>query len=907
MKQLTVGQRYMSLGEPNLGLGIIESIEDKTLVVIFPAAGEKRRYGVKSAPLKRIQFQAGEEVSTRDGLSFIVGAVEENSQGQIEYLANLEGQNIRVNEIDLADSMQFQAPQEKLYTGLSDNFSLFGLRQKAFKKLSWLSSFPYRGFLGGRLGLIDHQYYIADKTLKFPYPRVLLADEVGLGKTIEAGLILHSLVQKGRVDRVLIVTPSSLNYQWFLEMYRKFNLSFSVINENTSAEDRETENAFDENNYVITSLELLTGSEKAREMITSAKWDLLVVDEAHKLFWKPEGPSKQYSAVEELSALVPGLILLTATPEIYGESGHFARLKLLDSDKFSDYEDYLKEQKKYSAYASLGLKVLNNDILGENESNILKDLRLNEQELKQVNFAPLIDRHGPGRMYFRNTRKVIDGEFNYFPERIKHSYQIPGDKEKEKLIWLGDLLEKNIGTKFLLIAKTKERIANIEKYLKNNTVKNKVGLFHEDLSLMARDRQAAFFQDSDGANILLCSEIGSEGRNFQFCQNLILFDLPSTVDLCEQRIGRLDRIGQKSEIHIHIPFLEHSNNHFLYRWYDEVFGVFDHSIPSGLAVQESLGEELGQFLGTDPKCESTFQTLLDRGTDIQKSYLKSLEQGRDILVEFNSFEKEKAAEITGIIKETESSDELRNFLESVYTEFGIDIEDLDDTSQFVKPSDNMFVPSFPALSSEGFSYTYNRQKASEREDLSFMTWDHPLTIGALELICGEEFGNANVAVRKNGKTNPFVELFFLGQGFSPKGIELNRFFPPKVFRVLLNTKGEDFSDKFSFEVLEDKLTQAPKETVQKVANSLSSSKEKLQNLLKIGKENAQKDFEEYKQNSINEIQNFYNTEIERLRYLSKVNTLVDEDEIATLEDFKTEIVGLVSNSKLDLDSLRFIY
>ncbi len=80
-------------------------------------------------------------------------------------------------------------------------------------------------------------------------------------------------------------------------------------------------------------------------------------------------------------------------------------------------------------------------------------------------------------------------------------------------------------------------------------------MFHEDLTLLQRDRNAAFFAEKDGAQILVCSEIGSEGRNFQFARHLVLYDLPEDVDLLEQRIGRLDRIGQKGTIQVHVPYL----------------------------------------------------------------------------------------------------------------------------------------------------------------------------------------------------------------------------------------------------------------------------------------------------------------------------------------------------------------
>ena len=88
--------------------------------------------------------------------------------------------------------------------------------------------------------------------------------------------------------------------------------------------------------------------------------------------------------------------------------------------------------------------------------------------------------------------------------------------------------------------------ARDEKLLKERIASLNIGVFHSGLSFVARDRQAAYFSDPAGAQILLCTEIGSEGRNFEFAHHLVLFDLPLYPDLLEQRIGRLDRIGQTS-------------------------------------------------------------------------------------------------------------------------------------------------------------------------------------------------------------------------------------------------------------------------------------------------------------------------------------------------------------------------
>lgn len=111
-------------------------------------------------------------------------------------------------------------------------------------------------------------------------------------------------------------------------------------------------------------------------------------------------------------------------------------------------------------------------------------------------------------------------------------------------------------------------------------------VFHEGLSLVERDRAAAAFADEEeGCQVLVCSEIGSEGRNFQFCRHLVMFDLPLHPDQLEQRIGRLDRIGQRHAIEIHAPVFTGSPGEKLLRWYHEGLDAF--SAPKASAARST--------------------------------------------------------------------------------------------------------------------------------------------------------------------------------------------------------------------------------------------------------------------------------------------------------------------------------
>src|SRR4029077_10615814 len=154
-----------------------------------------------------------------------------------------------------------------------------------------------------------------------------------------------------------------------------------------------------------------------------------------------------------------------------------------------------------------------------------------------------------------------------FPSRIARLHPLEGDSSGVLMItWLIDLLRSLDPAKVLLICRTQAKVTAIDAALRQRVQNVKIALFHEGLSLIQRDRNAAWFAERDGARILICSEIGSEGRNFQFSHHLVLFDLPLDPELLEQRIGRLDRIGQKSEIQVHVPYVAGSSHEVLVRW-----------------------------------------------------------------------------------------------------------------------------------------------------------------------------------------------------------------------------------------------------------------------------------------------------------------------------------------------------
>lgn len=915
------GQRWLSEAEPELGLGIILELtppdNPKMVQLSFPASGESRNYGIKTAPLKRMVFRVGDVVTAHDGAELLVASVSEREG--LYYYESAAGDVL--SEAALDDRTAFHRPQERIFSGAVDTERLYSLRTRALELKRHVVLNPYRGLQGARMALIPHQLYVAHSVCTRPFPRVLLADEVGLGKTVEAGLILHNLLLRGRAERALIIVPDSLVYQWFVEMLRRFNLSFAVVNQETRLEP--DSNPFLDNELVILGLGLLKGSKVARDLLNQAEFDLLIVDEAHHIKWSQKAQSLEFEILYKLSQEIPGLLLLTATPEQRGSEGHFARLHLLDPDKFPSFETFLNLQKKFERTSHLGELILSSAPLPDKWRDsyaaltpFVKDDNTVAPENREEALRLLVDLYGTGRMYYRNARKKMDSDYGFFPKRLLHSYalelegaNVEGASDDEgighglemKASWVLDFLMQNPGRKTLLITRSKNRVLYLERYLKENGVGLGVGVFHSDLGLMARDRQAAYFADPKGAQVLLCTEIGSEGRNFEFASHLILFDLPLKPDLLEQRIGRLDRIGQKFDVNIHVPYIKNSWEQTLLEWYDKGLDLFSGPQASGNFIFAEFKEELRPLLEGNLALSAD---LLERTLARKKELDLQLERGRDHLIEWNSFNREKASEIQKAMRAEDESYTLRKFMDRVFSDLGVEVDDLDGTVYYVRPGDNMYLPSFPELPADGVRITFDRSCALSREDVTLLTWDHPMVLGVLDLIATSELGNATVASRKaSGKKGTILEAYFMAEVIGERDLELERFFAPLPIRVLVDKEGQDLSDKWDSDTLNSKVDEASKEIL---ASLMKLSRDALDPYLEAAKKNAQEKLNQSLAVATNKARQHYEAELTRIKNLE---TLVKEDlshETEWMQDHYDRVMIALGAVQLNLDCLRLI-
>src|SRR5262249_5394586 len=152
-----------------------------------------------------------------------------------------------------------------------------------------------------------------------------------------------------RAQRVLILVPDSLVHQWFLELLRRFNLWFHIFDEDRCASIEQVDpgiNPFMDDQLILCSIAWCAANPHRAAQAAGGEWDMLVVAEAHHLGWSPVEASPEYRLVEAISRNTAGLLLLTATPEQIGIPSHFARLRLLDPDRFYDLDAFVRESER---------------------------------------------------------------------------------------------------------------------------------------------------------------------------------------------------------------------------------------------------------------------------------------------------------------------------------------------------------------------------------------------------------------------------------------------------------------------------------------------------------------------------------------------------------------------------------
>ena len=872
MRIFKPGQRFVSQSEPDLGLGSVAEVQGRTVKFVFPLVGQVRLYRIDNAPVDRFILQAGETAKSEKGVSFVIESVRE-ADDLVIYVGR-GGREMK--ESDLT-SKQMARPSD-LFRALSRiggknsktdggdvSAKAFDRRRRAMELLcKWLSS-PVRGMIGPRVSMIPHQYYLCYRACSTSsLPRLMLSDEVGLGKTIEAGMIWHALKARGRISRTLIIVPETLKHQWMIEMKRRFNQLFTLLDEGYIRglfvgieKDENKPNPFMQSNDIIVSIEFLMGQPALIEDLLKCTWDMTIIDEAHHLVCEDGFTSHEYMLANAVLAKSKGVLLLTGTPLQLHPESQFNRLKMLDPARFADYHAFIKDQEAYRKLVN-DLSKLPTDPNHQMSWDDLYDcvpknskIRpwLEQENSKSMTAGEwmrrIVDAMGTGSVVFRNTRKGVGG----FPKRVldeiplepdltyREMVEVAAERDleastdiqengllctkfsdawamDERFVWLKGFLKEHRNDKILLICESIEVVLALESLLTDYLGEGAFSMFHENMTIMARDKAAANFSKPNGANLLIASEIGSEGRNFQFSHHLVLFDLPLDAALVEQRIGRLDRIGQTKDIVVHVPYVKGSGQEVMFRWYNDGLNAFGAPLMSGGELFLKYTDSLIEALADPRHSLKTFvEDVIPQVRKDCETMRKNIEKGRDRLLEFNSRNPEKAKEITDEIERIDAQTELRDLmLESLHAR-GLDIDksaiegcsvitqgpQIEDGTIAGMPSRGL-VAAQSEDEEQGsdnicLTATFDRSVAMVHDEVDFLSLEHPLAQGTIDFETGADHGVVACCIWPgSGQHGLMMQYNFAVELPVPEEWGMSDLVGPLYVSALVDATGADRSD-----------------------------------------------------------------------------------------------------------------
>jgi ATP-dependent helicase HepA len=619
--------------------------------------------------------------------------------------------------------------------------------------------------------------------------RWLLADEVGLGKTVEACLILNHLLRRGRASRPLVVAPETLTVQWLGELWRKYHRVF-VLLDDKRLEDVEKDfgadfNPFDAYDRVVISHEKLASSPRLVEQILESEIDCLIVDEAHHLK-RPSGHpgNPLYRAIEPLCSPEKHVLLLTATPLEDDAHGFFRLLQLLRPEVFPDNRSFddvlgemLEKRQKLPACTSatrredigglpprVAQRIDLEGVATNQEATLLQSLSCLQETAPGEN--PALDKRladltrralgSPAALLQALNQKELSTIERAWDDQGRNdgeSFKTTLDqiaRDDARLAWLAEQLPKwhKAGDKTLLFVADRPTLEWLKVEIERRGLP-RVAVFHEDLSTRQRDIGVAQFRIADGPSLLISTESGGEGRNFEFCTRLVLFDLPWDPMVVEQRIGRLDRIGRDREVEV-LYFRPEAGLRtvvaVLYNRlesFERPLGAFEKELASVENALEQLAVEVlatsnkGQRTGTLGNAQARFQTLLD---DAHRAYELVTESAHHELHR-EPYDSAYADEILGRVP-TELQGTLKDVVLRACYELGLHVEEHREGRRYsIELDPRARVDSLPFVGSEGsFLGTFDRLEAVADETIDFFASGHPLVEGLLAHMDEAKFG-----------------------------------------------------------------------------------------------------------------------------------------------------------------------
>ena len=500
---------------------------------------------------------------------------------------------------------------------------------------------------------LPHQITAVYETMLNRRPlRFLLADDPGAGKTIMAGLLIKELIIRGDIARCLIVAPGGLVEQWQDELDEKFSLAFDILT-NEGLQAARTGNWFQEHNLCIARLDKLSRNEDVQAKLSSVDWDLIIVDESHKMaatyFGSEIKYTKRYKLGELLSRCTRQFLLLTATPHNGKEEDFHLFLKLLDGDRFegkprdgvhvADVADMMRRMVKEQLVTMEGKPLFPErfaytvDYTLSNQEAELEQAeeKIVDQSTAAQTIAELEKEIAELRSLTQEASRLRRSGKDQKWQRLSETLQLPemfnAKNERRKLV----IFTEHRDTLNYLTEKLADRLGN----------QNSVVVIHGGTPRDRRRQIQESFENDPDVLVLLATDAAGEGINLHRRANLMInYDLPWNPNRIEQRFGRIHRIGQREVCHLWNLVAHETREGEV--WHRLLLKLQTQRQSLGGAVFDVLGQvfrdqPLKDLLirairyGEQPEVKAKLDEIVDRELDIEK--LRALIEDRSLVHE----------------------------------------------------------------------------------------------------------------------------------------------------------------------------------------------------------------------------------------------------------------------------------
>ena len=841
------GQLVWCPADPALGVGIVEELGVRTVTVRFLRLQETRQYTTRGTEqmVARYPIGPGERVTLGEdvggGEARVVALVTPEVAGSAA-LAHYRLEDGReVEERSLAPHVRDVDAKERLAALTLVHPEVVRARMRGLRLAEPGTRPGIGGILGARAQLLPHQVDVAARAIERDPIRLLLADEVGLGKTVEAALIYAALRREGRADRVLILTPESLCIQWLQEIYRKSH-ELLVLLDGPRIEDAERDfpglNPFEAHQRMVASIDRIAADSILASLAESAPWDLVIVDEAHHLRGRgPKGGNPAYRLLEGIARRTRHLLLLTATPMALDPAEYHVLLRLLDPVRFDapgsfenvaerarglrDVARGLQQSVEQKAAVDDGVKSAAQAALADDteDARALQGLLAAKpaSPSRAAKLAPVLEalreRHALADYVTRNRRGPVGG----LPVRHAQLFALPLSDAQALLLEVGEevvfelvqavpdarargriageLLRALWATPRSLIDVVRPyseplaqqllphvkavtdaplddeglpsgdtRLAWLVRQCRALAPKDKllvfvessvavralkeglepfvggVASFHRELSPRDQDRQVAYFRDPDGPQVMLCTEAGGEGRNFQFCNKVVLYDLPWRPATVEQRIGRIDRVGQLRDVHVLVPYADQGFEAAVVKVMQQAIGVLERTVGGIDHALEYISDRLAELI-LDAEGSDAWKALFRDTQTLVAEARRRIEADVDPVLDHASFSPVRAQAVLDALP-NDAEARLEAFVQRYAQHSKLEIH--------AKGRGRVAVEGAPSAAGDdqgaGYVATFSRQDALDHEDLEFFSYGHPLVEQAFDWAHGGHEASAALAL-----------------------------------------------------------------------------------------------------------------------------------------------------------------